>query len=93
MTNKNIKTLSLAEENAQKILDIREKIKAFTKVQPSMESILDMDYQTYLAQCEKLLKFDVKMNSLLNLEFEPEDTREILSFIENEVTEIVSTRL
>jgi len=72
----------------EKILEIIRKIKAFTVLSPSIESMTDPSYKRYLASCARLLELDFQLNSLQQEdELEYDDFVESLLTIEQEVDE------
>lgn len=71
-----------------KAIELQEKIKRFTKEQPSDMGIADPSYKSYLAQCAQLYELDKQLTALHNLDLEPEDFENQLTEIEKEVNRL-----
>lgn len=79
----------LIQNNSVKFCEIRQRIKAFTKREPSDESLVDPSYKIYLAKCAKLYELDNELTDSVNLDLEPEELNKMLHKIESLVDEIL----
>lgn len=73
-----------------KINQIRQKIKDFTKQQPTDLGELDFSYRIYLAKCAKLLEQDLRLVNIENLGLFDEETEILIDEIKIKVEEYTS---
>lgn len=74
------------------INEIKEKIKEFTKKQPTFNGVADPDYQVYLAECARLSEITTELSQLQYRELPSSVQNAIINGLKNEVDKITSRR-
>ena len=74
------------------ILEIQERIKDFTKKQPSFNGAVDPDYQVYLAECARLSEIDTDLCMLMYKELPESVLKTTIDNYKEEVLKITSRR-
>ena len=77
------------KDNQNKFIELRERIKDFTKQVPSDKGQLDYSYKVYLGKAARLCEIDDSLSDSVNFDLTPEEMAETLKGIECDIDEIL----